>query len=146
MNTLKILSFLLASAPAFAAVLDNIDFFSIASNATEGQGAFRCGASLIYPDILLTASFCIIAGDVIRVGYKNDTYSHAIRTATLVRNHPKAGGVHDENYANDLALVKLDEPVMDIVPLVSAIHELLGEPIIIGTTVVCSYTADEPAS
>jgi hypothetical protein len=120
---MTILSFLLLSAVATtsAAVLDDINFFSIISSDTQGQGAYRCGASLIHPDIILTASFCALPGDVIRIGYKNDTYSHTFRTSTLVQDHPEAGGVQNEILANDLALVKLNQSVMDILPLVSAI-------------------------
>ena len=101
---------------------NNADFFSIINNKIEGQGDYRCGASLIHEDIALTASFCAIVGDVIRVGYKTDEKSLAIRNITVVHNHPRAGQTLEENIPNDLAVIKLSAPVTDIKPLVCIIY------------------------
>ena len=102
---------------------NNADFFSIINNKIEGQGDYRCGASLIHDDIALTASFCAIIGDVIRVGYKTDNNSLAIRNITVVHNHPRAGQTLEENIPNDLAVIKLSAPVTTIKPLV-CIHNI----------------------
>jgi Trypsin len=104
------------------------DFFVLITDTVNGQGSFRCGGSLIHSDIVLTASFCATRGDILRVGYHNDTYAKSIRTAEFVFNHPDSGG-NSENFPNDLAVIKLDAPVDDVIPLVRCLlnaHTFLG--------------------
>ena len=112
-----VLLFLVTAPTVVDCEEETIDFFSIISDVIEGQGKFRCGGSLIHDDILLTASFCSIAGDIIRVGYKDDDTALAIRKAQIVVNHPDAGN-NRENFPNDLAIVKLNASVTGITPIV----------------------------
>jgi secreted trypsin-like serine protease len=114
---MMVLLFLLAAPSAVHSLDGTADFFSIISDVVEGQGTFRCGGSLIHQDIVVTASYCSVAGDIIRVGYKNDDTSLAIRTAKVVFNHPEAGN-NQENFPNDIAIVKLNASVTHIAPIV----------------------------
>lgn len=93
------------------------DFFGIISNVDEGQGLYRCGAALIHDDIMVTSSGCSAPGDVVRVGYKSDNETLAIRTVTDFRTHPGAT-TQLENHPNDIEVIKLNEPVNNISALV----------------------------
>lgn len=124
------LSLLAIAAPVV--VQGQADFFGILSDVEQGQGVFRCGAALIHEDIMVTGSFCTQVGDVVRVGYKSDNETLAIRTVTKFLTHPMAGGQF-ENFPNDIEVFKLNESITDIAPVkfnyISAIPPDNGEPV-----------------
>jgi hypothetical protein len=118
-NMVMMVLFFLFAAPSAVHSQEQgtADFFSIISDEAEGQGSYRCGASLIHEDIIITSMYCCSEGSIIRVGYQNDTTSMAIRTAMEVVTHPDAD-INQDNFPNDVAVVKLDASVTDITPIV----------------------------
>lgn len=107
MTMKRFLSFLVLLAPH---LVQAQDFFGVISNVEEGQGNYRCGAVLIHPDIMVTSSGCAAPGDIVRVGYKSDNETLAIRTLTDFRTHPGAT-TRLENHPNDIEVIKLNEAV-----------------------------------
>jgi trypsin len=82
-------------------------------------GVFYCGASLIAPDVVLTAGHCMRAfSDIqpIKVWVnrtsKNDSDNFGFRRKSVnIVVHP---GYDDFNAANDIAVIKLDAPVAGV--------------------------------
>lgn len=83
----------------------------------DSQG---CTATLIAPDLVLTAAHCVSAkgrsGRIFAAGWSRGEYV-AARDAILERQHPDYGASGKDSPNNDIALVVLDSPIEDVTPI-----------------------------
>lgn len=98
------------------------NWFGVISAYTEdGSSPARCGCILIHADLVLTAAGCVF--DYVRIGYSDDQNYVANRTVVSRYEHPDARRKTDnftfENLPNDLMIVKLDEPITNVIPAAS---------------------------
>ena len=95
-------------------------YFALLDVGVEG-GHFYCGASLIYPDILLTAAQCSIGAESYTVSINATSFTTDQVTYEISRDvmgtplvHPGYSPSGDEK---DVMLVKLSEPVYSVNPV-----------------------------
>jgi len=77
------------------------------------NGSFICTASLIHPQVVLTAAHCVDTPGTftVLVGEESLTGSGITRNVTEIHSHPGFGGNFNDT---DLALLGLDEPVTSV--------------------------------
>ena len=89
-----------------------------------GHAGFRtkqfCTATLIAPDLILTAAHCLsdagLSGRVFVAGWSRGTYV-AARASKRELRHPAYALDGPNSPRNDIALVILDSPILDITPI-----------------------------
>jgi len=83
----------------------------------DGEDYFICSGTLIAPDVFLTAAHCTAVpaayGGEVFVTFETDIFGAALLPGTYYLN-PDYG--HDMHDLNDIAVIVLDEPVLDITP------------------------------
>jgi secreted trypsin-like serine protease len=127
---------------------------SIGTFTADGQYHMRCSATLITPQLVLTAKHCVLAegfsgsGEQLSFAVGPDA-NQPLMTQTLTIEHlaePATGGVSE--LGSDVALLRLDQPILDVTPLEVAreplASEALGSQLTAfgyGTDVGCGYSA-----
>lgn len=145
-------SAILRGQPAFDSAYDAVG--SIGTFSTDGQYHMRCSATLIAPQLVLTAKHCVIAegfsGSGAQLSFAvGPDANQPLMTQALVVEYlaePALGGVAE--LGSDVALLRLGQPIMDVSPLEVAREPLppqaIGSQLTAlgyGTNVGCDYSA-----
>jgi len=95
-------------------------WFTLLTDTETGEGFNRCGASLVYPDVVMATSECGFFGTYARVGYRDNYDSDHVTRLDYKRSHPSKGQVNGrpmETFPNDIELYKLKKPVRGVEPI-----------------------------